>query len=79
MGLRGSACASGQDELLQARQLGCCVPARASSSCSTAAFLQQRKARNRQLAPQVEQLVLHVDEQLAHAAGQGFAQQQTDV
>ena len=78
MGLRGSACASGQDELLQARQLGV-VFLQGFVQLQHRRFLQQRKPRNRQLAPQVEQLVLHVDEQLAHAAGQGFAQQQTDV
>ena len=41
--------------------------------------LEQFKARDRQLTAQVEQLVLHLDQQGADFIGHGLAQQQADV
>jgi hypothetical protein len=41
--------------------------------------LEQIEPRDRQLAAQVEQLVLHVHEQFAHRGGQRLAQQQPQV
>jgi hypothetical protein len=41
--------------------------------------LEQFKARNRQLAAQIEQLVLHLHQQFAHGGRQLFTQQHADV
>jgi hypothetical protein len=78
MGLGGAAPAGGQDELLQARQLGV-VARQRLVQLQHRLGLEQLEARDRQLAAQVEQLVLDVGQQLAHRLGQGLAQQQADV
>ena len=78
MGLGGGACACRQDEFLQARQLRVVVRQRLVE-LQQGAVLQQRKARHGELAAEVEELVLDVDQQLAHLGRQWFAQQQAEV
>ena len=78
MGLRCGARARGQDEFQQARQAGVVVGQRVVQLQQGIVF-QQLIAGHGQLAAQVEQLVLNVDEQIAHILRQGFAQQQADM
>ncbi|MNZ82864.1 hypothetical protein D3C78_1015730 [compost metagenome] len=78
MGLGRGARARGQDELLQARQLGVVVR-QGIVELQQAFVLEQLVAGNRQFAAQVEQLVLDIDQQRAHVLRQVLAQQQADV
>ncbi|MPM98871.1 hypothetical protein SDC9_146061 [bioreactor metagenome] len=78
MGLRGSTRAGRQDELLQARQLRVVVGQRVVE-LQQRIVLEQLIARHGQLAAQVEQLVLDVDQQVAHILGHWLAQQQADM
>ncbi|MNV19017.1 hypothetical protein D3C71_1098600 [compost metagenome] len=78
MGLRGGAGACGKDELLQPGQRRVVVGQRLVER-QYRLGLEQFVAGNRQLAPQVEQLVLYLDKQLAHIGGNALAQQQADV
>ena len=75
---RCSTGASGQDELLQSRQRRVVV-GQGLVKLQHRLGLEQLKPGDRQLAPQVEQLVLYLDQQHAHIALQGLAQQQADV
>jgi hypothetical protein len=78
MGLGCGARARGQDELLQPRQL-CVVVRERVVELQQGIVLEQLETRNRQLAAEVEQLVLDIDQQLAQVLRQRLAQQQTDV
>src|SRR4051812_9132370 len=78
MRLRCGAAPGRQDELLQLRQLVIEMSQRLVQR-QNGLGLQQLEARDRQLAAQVEELVLHLDEYRAHAFGERFAQQKADV
>jgi hypothetical protein len=67
-----------QDELLKARQL-CVVVGQRVVELQQRIVLEQLIARHGQLAAQVEQLVLDVDQQVAHILGHWLAQQQADM
>ena len=75
---RRRARAGRQDEFGQARQLGV-VGFEGAVEQRDGFGLEQFIARNRQLAAEVEQLVLHFDQQLANARRHVFAQQHADV
>ncbi len=78
MGLGRGAAAGRQDEFLQPGQLRVVVGQR-FIKLQQGVVLEQFIAGNGQLATEVEQLVLHIDQQFAHVVGQGLAQQQADV
>jgi hypothetical protein len=78
MGQRSGARAGRQDELGQARQVGVVFGQRFVEQRHRLG-LEQFKTGNGQLAAQVEELVLHLHQQLAHASRQFFAEQHADV
>jgi hypothetical protein len=78
MGLRRRAVAGGQDELLQLRQLRVVLGQRVVQR-SHGFGLQQFVTRDRELAAQVEQLMLDLHQKFPHVRGHLLAQQQADV
>ena len=78
VGLRGGAVAGRQNEFLQARQL-LVVGNEGFVERQHGFGLEQLVAGNGQLAAQIEQLVLDLDQQRAHIGGHVFAQQQANV
>ena len=78
MGLRSGTCACGQNKFLQPWQLRVVVR-QCLVQLQQRVVLEQFVTGHGQLPAQVEQLVLDIDQQLAHIIGQHLAQQQADV
>jgi hypothetical protein len=78
MGQTGRSRTGGQDELFELGQLAVVVFQRLVER-SHGFGLEQLKTRDGQLAAQIEELVLHLDQHVAHLGGHVLAQQNTDV